>query len=295
MKRSFVTLFLAMGLSFVAFSQSFYTLEAVSKTELFTFGNWTREYKNAIIFADVCNVRTAPDSKAEVAGKLTIGTSVQILEVSAATHTQGGVKAPWVKVKASVLTGYVWGGLLTNGSAPLADGKLLLWGLVSLTEKEEGWFERTASVRVAHNGTQLAKHDFPLTYASRPDEGELFVFNPPKLTGVQNMMILGTPSEACGVTATQHYFLYTDEGKLVFVGSGHSMGDGGVLHSSLEYVFPYPLPEDQFADYHYNPDAEHVLRVENEGSFDEDCDWVETHKVRNFKWEAGKLSKYCEY
>jgi hypothetical protein len=232
MKQFFITFFVVCY-SATAFSQSFYSLEPISKTDLFRFGEWTRETKTALVFADVCNVRTAPDSKAEVAGKLTIGTSVQILEVSATKHEQAGVKAPWVKIKTSALTGYVWGGLLTNGSVKVADGKQLYWGLISITPGGGGWQDYKISVRLAENGAVVQKHDFSLEYAGRPDEGELAIYNPPQLAGVQNMIIFATPSEACGVTATQHYFLYTS-GRMVFVGSGHSMGDGGIFHTSLE-------------------------------------------------------------
>jgi len=275
-------------------AQQFYSLEPVSQTDLFRFGEWTRETKNAVIFADVCNVRIAPDSKAEVVGKLTIGTSVQVLEVSSTKHEQAGVKAPWVKIKTSSVTGYVWGGLLTNGSVKVADDKQLYWGLISITPGGGGWQDYKISVRLAENGAVVQKHDFSLEYAGRPDEGKLAVYNPPQLTGVQNMIIFATPSEACGVTSTQHYFLYAS-GRMVFVGSGHAMGDGGMLHSSLEYIFPYPKNEDDiFADYHYTPEKDHVKLIDNEGGYDDNCEWIETHKVKDFKWENGKLVKYCE-
>src|SRR5688572_10107439 len=113
-KYPLLVLLLAVGFVQTAFAQVFYSLEPVSQTELFTFGGWDSKTKTALVFADVCNVRTAPDTKAEVAGKLTIGSSVQILEVTGTKHEQSGVRAPWVKIKTATLTGYVWGGLLTN-------------------------------------------------------------------------------------------------------------------------------------------------------------------------------------
>jgi hypothetical protein len=60
-------------------------------------------------------------------------------------------------------------------------------------------------------------------------------------------------------------------------------------------VFPYPKNEDDiFADYHYTPEKDRIKMIENEGSYDENCEWLETHKVRDYKWENGKLTKYCQ-
>lgn len=286
---------LLASLSAPVFAQTTVWVDPVQQTEYFHFGEWTPEHKTAVVFADVCNVRSAPDAKAEVAGKLNIGTAVQILEITSVQHTQSGIKSPWLKIKTSALTGYVWGGLLSNEAIRLSDGKILVWGLLEIhPEMVPGWESNIkASVRLADKGAVIDKRDFPVTYGNRPEEGYLHVYPKPKITGVDHVFMFGTPSEACGVTASHHYFLYTG-GKLVTVGSGYSVGDGGIFHASLDYAFPYPLPEGTYADYRYNPDPEIVMKIENEGSFDESCDWVETSKVRTFKWNGSKLEKFCQ-
>lgn len=293
MKSPLIILLAFLGIAINCTAQVFYQLEPIAQTEYFKFGDWTKEAKTAVIFADVCNVRSAADAKSEVAGKLSIGTPVQIIDVSATTFTQAGITSPWVKIKSGSLTGYVWGGLLTNASVKTSDGRMLVWGLAEIKKVDEYNMNTVASVRLVANGAVIDKHDFPVKYASRPDDGFINVYAPPQLTGVKHLIVFGTPSEACGVTASQHYILYT-ESKLVFVGSGYSMGDAGVLSTSLEYIFPFPKKEEEFYDYHYTPDPEHIKRVENEGSYDDNCDWIETYKSRDFKWENGLFTKFCE-
>lgn len=292
MKPRFVALLLLTAATVSLHAQ--YVPEPLQNTGYdYSFGEWTGEDKAAVVFADVCNVRTTPDPQGAVAGKLTIGTPVQVTEVTG-SFTQNGIKAPWVKVKAGALTGYVWGGLLTNDRLTLADGRIVVWGLTQGKGSEDEGMEYTGSVRVAQQGTVLDKHDFPVKHGSRPKDGYLDLYPAPELAGVKNLIIFNTLSEACGVYASSHYFLYTDRG-LTFVGSGWSMGDGGMLHTSLEYAFPYPKPEELYGYYRFLPDPGHVLRIENNGSYDDNCDWDETYKVRDFKWEDGKLEKSCEY
>ncbi len=266
-------------------------LEPISSTDYHTFGAWTKEDKSAIVFADAANVRAAADSKAELTGKIVIGTKVKILEVSTKTFTQKGIISPWIKVETAALTGYVWGGALTKQSMKLSDGRMALWGLTEITHDET--VDKTfASVRIAEQGTLKLKQDFNVQYANR-EEGYLERYAAPKLEGAKDLIIFATPSEACGVYASMHYLLYTGDA-LHFVGSGYSMGDGGVLHTSLDFVFPYPEKEGEFRDYHYQPDEGHIFRIENDGEYDEECIWTETVKVASFTWDGSQLVKSCE-
>jgi hypothetical protein len=69
-----------------------------------------------------------------------------------------------------------------------------------------------------------------------------------------------------------------------------------VLHTSKEYVFPFPeTAEDLYRDYHYTPTEGHIFCVENNGEYDEECFWNETHKVADFTWNGTELEKACDY
>lgn len=259
---------------------------------IYTFGQWSEEDKTAVIFADVCNVRKSEDSKAEVSGRLNIGTEIQILGISKKTHTQSGITAPWVKIKSGKVIGYAWGGTLTKGALKLDDGRMALWGLAQIQPSDSSRGV-TASVRIAEKGVIKYKQDFEVVHGDRPDEGQLLVEPAPLLDGAQHVIVFETLSEACGVYASEHYLLYTKTG-LHFIGSGYSMGDSGVLHTSKEFVFPYPRKEDEDYDYHFSPEAGHIFCVTSDGGYDEDCLWEETNKVADFTWNGQELVKACE-
>lgn len=269
------------------FSQALYPGDPL----IYKFGEWSVEDKTAVVFADVCNVRKTEDPKAEVSGRLTIGTEVKIISVSSKTHTQNGITAPWVKISAGKMNGFAWGATLTKGAQKLDNGRLALWGLSEIRAAGEGE-QVFASVRIAEKGMVIYKQDFEVVHADRPREGFISVLPAPLLDGAKNVIVFETLSEACGVYASSHYLLYSDTG-LHFVGSGYSMGDSGVLHSTKEFVFPYPK-EDGNYDYHFAPEAGHIFCVYNDGEYDEDCLWVETRKAGDFTWDGSQLLKACE-
>ena len=158
--------------------------------------------------------------------------------------------------------------------------------------EEEQYF---ASVRVTDaSGTLQTKQDFEVVYGSRPDQGYLAVHRAPTIEGIQNLIVYESLSEACGVYASSHYMLYDESGKLHFVGSGWSMGDGGLLYTSKAYVFPY-YGEDYNEDYHFAPQQGHIYCAEDTGGYDEDCLWVVTIRVADFTWTGTALEKACEY
>ncbi|MCE3296683.1 MAG: hypothetical protein K0R65_2397 [Crocinitomicaceae bacterium] len=285
MKISAFILFLVPFFSFHA--QPSYPGDPV----IYTFGQWDEEDKTAVIFADVCNVRKSEDSKAEVSGRLTIGTEVSVLSVSKKTLTLNGITAPWVKIKSGKVSGYAWGATLTKGAQKLDDGKLALWGISEIkpTDSKAGVF---ASIRIADKGVLKYKQDFEVVHADRPNEGFLKVHPAPLLEGTQNLIVFETLSEACGVFSSDHYLLYGREG-LQFVDSGYSMGDAGVLYTSKEFVFPYPKKEGA-SDYYFTPEAGHIFGITNVAELGEDCIWTETRTSEDFTWNGTELVKNCE-
>lgn len=259
------------------------------------FGAWTSEdeMQRAYVFSETANVRVDVDVKSEIAGKLKIGSAVKILEVSPVVFTQSGITAPWIEIETAELHGFIWGGVLVKGPRELEDGNSVLWGLTSVQTGKDGVQNTFASLRVCKNGVLISKQDFEVAYADRPDEGYLAIHPAPLIGNVRHLITFETLSEACGVFASTHYFLYADN-QLNFVGSGYSMGDGGMLHTSREFSFPYPPKENESLDYHFFPAEEHIFRIENEGSYDADCIWVEVSKVADFTWDGTALVKACD-
>jgi hypothetical protein len=257
------------------------------------FGNWTDEDSTAYIFSEIANVRADDNPKAEIAGKLLIGTAVKIIGISPVDFSQNGITSPWVYIETPELSGYVWGGVLTKGFSKLDDGRSALWGLTAVQEVKDVSRQTFASVRIFEGGALISKQDFEVLYGSRPDEGYLSVLPAPLLDKMEHVLVFETLSEACGVYASEHCFVY-GEGQLHFVGSGYSMGDGGMLHTSSTFIFPYPPADGESRDYHYVASENHILRIDNEGGYDDDCIWTETIKAADFTWDGESLVKACE-
>ena len=262
-------------------------------SENFVFGEWPKdsERETAIVFSDICNVRREPDARSEIVGKLTIDTDVKILKITDTELKLNGITSPWIRISADTLTGYVWGGTLTSERLKLADGRSLLWGLTEV-KMVDGSEAPHISLRVAENGAVQTKADFVSQYGDRMNGGTITVYPAPQLEGIEHLIIYEIPAFACGVYASIHYFLYS-EGQLPTVGDGYAMGDGGVLHESLTYTFPYPPSEPELRDYHYVAEEGHILRIENAGGYDDDCIWVETTKAADFTWDGTSLVKAC--
>ena len=258
---------------------------------LFQDWDWSQD-KNAVVFADACNVRATPDQNGKLLGKLSIGTKLKLLEITNSKLTQNGIESPWIRISSGSLTGYIWGGTVTKGTVKLKDGKLVLWGLTEIRKSEdENQLDTViASVRIFEKGVIILKHDFEVVYGDQPANGYLEIFPATELGDAKNVIVFKTLAEACGVYASMHYLVYSGSG-LHFVGSGYSMGDSGILSTSLTYIFPSEATSE---DYRFQPQPQHILLVEYNGMYEEDCSWTETSKVLDFTWEGNQLVKYCE-
>ena len=261
----------------------------IGQTPVYQFGQLNPNQEGAFVFANICNVRKEDNVNSELIGKLKAGTYLSINKISSKTYTANGITAPWIKVSNDTLNGFVWGGNLTYGKLDLNHNTFVIWGLLSAKSDSS---EAYASIRIISNNEIISRKDFPVVYGDNPDEGYLTLYPSPLIDEVENLIVFETLSEACGVYSSSHYFLY-NKNTLHFIGSGYSMGDGGVLHTSREYILPYPESENQ--DFHYNPEQGHIFLIENDGSYDDNCIWIETRKVSDFIWEENRLKATCEY
>lgn len=81
-----------------------------------------REYS---VFAENVNIRKAPDTKAAVEFQLQPGDRVRVLKKQTALSDMGGTKEYWYLIDTGGKKGYVWGGLLADGTFAL-QGKTVL-------------------------------------------------------------------------------------------------------------------------------------------------------------------------
>ena len=95
------------------------------------------------LLADNVNVRAEAFSKSAIVTNLPIGTAVEIIEISDEKLRLSGFKINWYKVffksKDGVTEGYVWGGLISEGTITCASDPSIqfLYGVASLRKNKE--------------------------------------------------------------------------------------------------------------------------------------------------------------
>lgn len=266
-------------------------------TEAYHFESWTRDWieplKEAVIFADACKLRSKPSSGSEMLAKLLIGDKVKILKISDVDTTINGIQSKWIEVESGKKKGYVWGGLLTNQVLKISDTTSAVWGISKIIRSGDTLNEYYASIRIFSRKQVRKQVEFQVSYGDQPAYGELIMIKNPLIEGVEHVFIYHTLSEACGVSASDHYLLETTN-RLQYLDAGYSVGEAAIFHSSVELVFPTKEKEDNYSiPYQRKPEKNQVLRINFHDEYDENCVWTEHTTVESFEWKEGTLVPFC--
>ena len=271
--------------------------EGVISTEAYDFESWERDWieplKEAYIFADACKLRSEPSSGSEILAKLLIGDRVKVLKVSDADTTINGIQSKWIQVESGKKKGYVWGGLLTNQVLKVSDTTSAVWGISKIVRSGDSIIDYYASIRI-FSRTQIKKQvEFEVTYGDQPGYGKLIMIKNPLLEGVEQVFIYHTFSEACGVTASEHYLIDTGN-SLRYLDVGQSIGEAALFHSSVELVFPTKEKEDDYTiPYQRKPEKDQILKITYLDEYDENCVWTEHTTVESFEWKEVEMLPFC--
>jgi hypothetical protein len=279
-------------------AQFFAQKEETISTGFYDFESWGQDWgeplKEAYIFADACKLRSGPTSGSEMLAKLLIGDRVKVVSVSDIDTTINGLKSKWIQVESGKKRGYVWGGLLTNQVLKISDTTFAVWGVSKIVKISDTVADQYfASVRIFSRKQVAKRVDFEVTYGGNPAHGELIMIKNPLIDGVKHVFIYNTFSGACGVSWSDHFLLETESG-IDYLGAGHGMSDGGVFYSSTEFAFPTLEKEDDYTiPYQRKPDRNQILKITDNGEYDENCIWVEHSTVETFEWKEGALVPFC--
>ena len=267
-------------------------------TQAYDFESWTRDWgeplKEAVVFADACKLRSEPTSGSEMLSKLLIGDKVKVLKVSDVDTTINGIQSKWVQVESGKKKGYVWGGLLTNEVLKVSDTTSAVWGITKIVKGNDTVPDKYyASIRIFSRKQVRKQLEFEVTEGNQPGHAELILIKNPLIEGVEHVFIYHTLSEACGVTSSDHYLLETEK-SLEYLDVGYSVGEAGLFHSSIEFIFPTKEKEENYEiPYQRKPEKNQVLKVIFHDEYDENCVWIEHTTVESFEWKEGVLVPFC--
>jgi hypothetical protein len=240
------------------------------------------------LLADHVNVRSKPSSKGDVVINLPIGTAVKIVEKSDERLRLNGFKTNWYKVSFNaqnkVTTGYVWGGLIAEGSIMSANSKVrFLYGIASFKtgyEAEMGAEQAQIQIRACKNKQELSRIE--LRNAANYLNIYHWFGNYGKrgLENIEDVLELGESEGMCGGANASHIIFWDGE-KLVHAKSLYPGGDAP-YYSSDDLIFPSDKGGAKGK----------IIQEEKEGWYDEEkkADVIQRHKRVEYIW-TGKTLK----
>lgn len=246
------------------------------------------------------NVRAQPNISAATVSKLPIATKVKIEQVSGDSLSVSGFKAPWCKISYTLggqkQTGFIWGGMLAFVMYELEDeydksrnGLVYLAGISSVDTKKNKW---TLQVRVAKNGTEIARTEFQSQgdvgyYASLRSYGNL------EFKNVTDVIEFKTYYPACGYASSENLLFLTKNNKIQRGLETSDIADGGVFYANEDYI----LPNEKGGIYNHimvvNTAAEFDSKDLPDGSY-ESILKEQNYSVQIYKWLGDKLMKVKE-
>lgn len=240
------------------------------------------------LIADNVNVRATASTKGDIVANIPIGTKVEIVKQSAEKIRLKGFKTNWYKVKFTAegkeQTGYVWGGLIAEGSVTCrADGEVLfLYGIESVKTQNRGEYaynDIELQLRACKNNKELSKVTFE-------GAGELSIshsienFGSRGVDGVLDVIEIGESQEMCA--GINLYNIVFWDGKALIYVTGLRPGGDAPYYASDELIYP----GDKKGTRGF------IIRDQAEGYWDEESkkDVIESHKRVEYFW-TGKILK----
>lgn len=241
------------------------------------------------LLADNVNIRATASSKADVLTNLPIGTTVKIEEISDERLRLHGFKTNWYKVsfksKDGVSSGYVWGGLIAEGTITCASDPSVqfLYGVASLRTNKETDYPRkklTLQLRACKNNKELSRIKIE-------SKTEIDVFHYIKnygnkgLDGIVDIIEVGESQSFCA-GYNGYNMVFWDGENLIYVRTLTPGGDGG-YYSSDDLIFPSDkggqkgkVINDQEVGYDVGETEEAI---------------VESHKRVEYVWTGAELKQ----
>lgn len=251
---------------------------------------------NAFTLVTDANVREKPSTQSTVVTKLPIGSPILIEEVTTDSFVLNGFKAPWCKISFdnNAKKGYLWGGFIAtvvlknieiseNGvnSSENTEGVTFLGGVSAWDEKK---YKMTMQLRAMRGTKEITRYEFistgDLTY-----DCTLKVEDSGNFKNVLKTLTFSTGYPACGYPWSDNLIFYKKDKTLTKVLETTSVGDGGVMYASENYILPYDK----------GGIAGHIIVTSDQAEFEEKGTEMimmnQKYGIKLYKWDGLKLIK----
>ena len=251
---------------------------------------------NAFTLVTDANVREKPSTQSTVVTKLPIGSPILIEEVTTDSFVLNGFKAPWCKISFdnNAKKGYLWGGFIAtvvlknieiseNGvnSSENTEGVTFLGGVSAWDEKK---YKMTMQLRAMRGTKEITRYEFistgDLTY-----DCTLKIEDGGNFKNVLKTLTFSTGYPACGYPWSDNLIFYKKDKTLTKVLETTSVGDGGVMYASENYILPYDK----------GGIAGHIIVTSDQAEFEEKGTEMimmnQKYGIKLYKWDGLKLIK----
>jgi Bacterial SH3 domain len=242
------------------------------------------------------NVREKPTTQSTVLTKLPIGSPIKIEEVTTDSFVVNGFKAPWCKISFDndSKKGYLWGGFIAtvvlkdietidNMMNPTAqtEGVTFLGGVSAWDEKKS---KMTMQLRAMRGTKEITRYEFVSTGDLSYDV-TLKVEESGNFKNVLKTLTFSTGYPACGYPWSDNLIFYKKDKTLTKVLETTSVGDGGVMYASENYILPYDK----------GGIAGHIIVTSDQAEFEEKGAELipinQKYSITLYKWDGLKLIK----
>jgi hypothetical protein len=242
------------------------------------------------------NVREKPTTQSTVLTKLAIGSPIQIEEVTTDSFVVNGFKAPWCKVSYSkeAKSGYLWGGFIAtvvlkdietsdNMMNPTGqtEGVTFLGGVSAWDEKKG---KMTMQLRAMRGTKEITRYEFVST-GDLSYNCTLKIEDGGNFKNVLKTLSFSTGYPACGYPWSDNLIFYKKDKTLTKVLETTSIGDGGVMYASENYILPYDK----------GGIASHIIVTSDQAEFEEKGNELipinQKYSITLYKWDGLKLIK----
>lgn len=248
------------------------------------------------IYGRMANIRTEPNTTADIQDTLICGSKVIIREQGTVLENIKGIYTPWVKVQYNSSQGqregYVWLGMLALGNFE-QKGTRFLYGIEKLTAAKNNtdedfvpavWYIHVKAID--NNGNIVDEKEVTMDgMETSVSSGKLL--GDMGLKNTEDIIRINFGGEACGIPTYYFYFGWTGN-KLLPLPGKMEVGDAGVFYHTETFLFP----KEQGGQ----PDKIIKLTEEAEAEDDKvDKNGEPIFKVKKFRevytWDGAKAKK----
>jgi hypothetical protein len=194
----------------------------------------------------IANVRTEPNTTADIQDTLICGSKVIIKEQGNVLENIKGIYAPWAKVQYNTIhgrkEGYVWLGMLSLGSFEKGETRFL-YGIERLSAERniEGqdfvsavWYIHVKAID--NKGNILDEKEVTMDGMETSVSGGKLLGDM-GLKNTEDIIRINFGGEACGIPTYYYYFGWTGS-KFLSLPGKMEVGDAGVFYHTETFLFP---------------------------------------------------------